>query len=194
MLKNFLTIDTSTHTLYVSLVVEETVVFTFQKIGNKDHAIRLMPAVIEAFEVSRFDPQKLDAIVVGEGPGSYTGVRMGVVVAKTLAIEWQKPLYKISSLLLSVSGVSGVVAAVIDARRDHLFAAVYDLGELIQTQMEPVYCSKEQLNQAHPDAYQPDHYQPDVLRLNRLNAFERVNDVKGLSPLYLRQTQAESEL
>jgi tRNA threonylcarbamoyladenosine biosynthesis protein TsaB len=193
MLKNFLTIDTSTDTLYVSLVVHEKVVFVNQEKGSKDHAIKLMPAVIKAFEESQFDPAYLEAIVVGEGPGSYTGIRMGVVVGKMLALEWNISLYKISSLLLMVSGLEGLVAATIDARRDHVFAAVYAVNDSIKTLLKPVYIAKEALKNLHPNAQEINTFQPDILKLMRLDCFEKVDDVSGFTPLYLRQTQAEAE-
>lgn len=192
MLKNFLTIDTSTDILYVCLVVEEEIVFSFQEKGSQDHAVKLMPTVIKAFTESAFSPEALNAIIVGEGPGSYTGIRMGVVVAKTLALEWKIPLYKLSSLLLSVSGLKGEVAATIDARRDHVFAAVYDLNLEITPLLNPEYLPKSELIKRFPEAYISDQFHPDILRLMRLGCFQKVDDVRHFSPLYLRKTQAES--
>lgn len=194
MLKNFLTIDTSTDILYVSLVKDSQLVFSTQEKGSKDHAIRLMPAVIKAFEDTSFDKNDLEAIVVGEGPGSYTGIRMGVVVGKMLALEWNIPLYKVSSLLLMVSEQKGQVAAMMDARKDHVFAAVYELNDDVKTILRPVYVSKEELIKNYPHANKIDAFKPDILRLMRLECFEKVEDVSGFTPLYLRQTQAEAEL
>lgn len=57
MLKNFLTIDTSTDILYVSLVTDQTVIFSHHEKGHQDHAIKLMPTIIRAFEESQFPPK-----------------------------------------------------------------------------------------------------------------------------------------
>lgn len=193
MLKNFLTIDTSTDSLYVSLVMNQQVVFSKTEKGYKDHAIKLMPAVVEAFEKTHFAKKDLDAIIVGEGPGSYTGIRMGVVVGKMLALEWNIPLFKVSSLLLMASSYEGQVAAMIDARKDHVFAAVYDLEAAVKIVLEPVYISKEALVKKYPTAKIITEFKPDILRLLKKDCFEKVEDVSDFTPLYLRQTQAEAE-
>ena len=194
MLKNFLTIDTSTDVLYVSLVTDQTVVFSHQEKGYQDHAIKLMPTIIRAFEESQFSPKDLEAIVVGEGPGSYTGIRMGVVVSKMLALEWNIPLYKVSSLLLMASSYQGEVVALMDARRDHVFSAGYHLTDLIQVFLEPTYLPKKVILEKYPKATFVDTMQPDILSLKNKKAFQKVDDVSGFTPLYLRKTQAENEL
>jgi tRNA threonylcarbamoyladenosine biosynthesis protein TsaB len=194
MLKNFLTIDTSTDVLYVSLVTDQTVVFSHQEKGYQDHAIKLMPTIIRAFEESQFSPKDLEAIVVGEGPGSYTGIRMGVVVSKMLALEWNIPLYKVSSLLLMASSYQGEVVALMDARRDHVFSAGYHLTDPIQVFLEPTYLPKKVILEKYPKATFVDTMQPDILSLKNKKAFQKVDDVSGFTPLYLRKTQAENEL
>jgi tRNA threonylcarbamoyladenosine biosynthesis protein TsaB len=194
MLKNFLLIDTATDVLYVAMVKDHQLVYTFKEKGDKDHAVKLMPHVIEAFEQSSIASTDLDGIVVGEGPGSYTGVRMGVVVAKMLALEWNLPLYKVSSLLLMVSGQNGWVAPVIDARRDHVFGAVYEITETLKEHMAPTYLLKTDLQRDYPQAVIFEQFQPDILKLNQLGAFEKVNEPSLMTPLYLRMTQAEAEL
>jgi tRNA threonylcarbamoyladenosine biosynthesis protein TsaB len=194
MLKNFLTIDTSTDVLYVSLVTDQTVVFSHQEKGHQNHAIKLMPTIIRAFEESHFSSKDLEAIVVGEGPGSYTGIRMGVVVSKMLALEWNIPLYKVSSLLLMASSYQGDVVALMDARRDHVFAAGYHLMDAIEVFLEPTYLPKKDILRKYPQATFVEAMQPNILTLNHKKAFQKVEDVSGFTPLYLRKTQAENEL
>lgn len=194
MLKNFLTIDTSTDVLYVSLVTDQTVVFSHQETGHQDHAIKLMPTIIKAFENSQFSQKDLEAIVVGEGPGSYTGIRMGAVVSKMLALEWDIPLYKVSSLLLMASGQQGEVVALMDARRNHVFTAGYQVLDSIQIFLEPTYLLKAEVLEKYSQATFVDKLNPDILMLNHKEAFQKVEDVSGFTPLYLRKTQAETEL
>jgi tRNA threonylcarbamoyladenosine biosynthesis protein TsaB len=194
MLKNFLLIDTATDVLYVAMVKDHQLVYVFKEKGDRDHAVKLMPHVIEAFEQSNIASTDLDGIVVGEGPGSYTGVRMGVVVAKMLALEWNLPLYKVSSLLLMASGQNGLVAPLIDARRDHVFSAVYEIIEPLKEIMAPTYLLKTDLQTHYPNAEIVENFQPDILKLNHLGAFEKVDAPSWMTPLYLRMTQAEVEL
>ena len=57
-----------------------------------NHSLRAMPAIEELFEKVGIVPADIDAIAVSEGPGSYTGARIGVTIAKTLAWTLGKPL------------------------------------------------------------------------------------------------------
>jgi len=131
--------------------------------------------------------------VVGIGPGSYTGVRMGVVVAKILAKELNIPLYKISSLLLKASSFEGEVASIIDARRDHVFVGIYDLSKASVVVMEDTYMSLVDLKKRVNKDQIMSHFKPDILTLNRKNLFDKVEDIDPLTPNYLRKTQAENE-
>jgi tRNA threonylcarbamoyladenosine biosynthesis protein TsaB len=191
MLNHFLIIDTSTSTLYVSLVKNQTILHETLEEGDKDHAIKLMPSIQEALK--GVEPQTLDGIVVGIGPGSYTGVRMGVVVAKILAKEFNIPLYKISSLLLKSSSYEGEFASIIDARRDYVFGGIYNLDIDSVIILEDRYLMLEELkNKVNPDQI-ISTFKPDILKLNRKNLFVKVEDIDELTPNYLRKTQAENE-
>ncbi|HEY8498400.1 MAG TPA: tRNA (adenosine(37)-N6)-threonylcarbamoyltransferase complex dimerization subunit type 1 TsaB [Limnochordales bacterium] len=73
----------------------------------------------------------LDGIAVASGPGSYTGLRVGLAVAKTLAWAWQKPLVGVDTLAamaLAVGWAAPVVVAAIDARRGEVFGGVFAGG------------------------------------------------------------------
>src|SRR5690606_20357531 len=63
-----------------------------------NHSLRAMPAIEELLAKAGLEPANIDAIAVSEGPGSYTGVRIGVTIAKTLAWTLGKPLVGVSSL------------------------------------------------------------------------------------------------
>lgn len=89
-------------------------------------------------------PMELDAVAVGAGPGSFTGLRIGMATAKGIAFAAQKPLWAVSSLAaLAHDGTThlaneqlfpyldGVVVAVLDARRGEVFAGCYDDGALL---------------------------------------------------------------
>jgi tRNA threonylcarbamoyladenosine biosynthesis protein TsaB len=91
------------------------------------HAAELMPAVAEAMERAEVDWKDLDAIAVGLGPGTFTGLRIGIATARALATAAGLPLRRVSSLAALAAGIDNLVRLpLIDARRGEVFAALYE--------------------------------------------------------------------
>jgi tRNA threonylcarbamoyladenosine biosynthesis protein TsaB len=91
------------------------------------HAAELMPAVAEAMERAEVDWGDLDAIAVGVGPGTFTGLRIGIATARALATAADLPLRRVSSLAALAAGIDHLVRLpLIDARRSEVFAALYE--------------------------------------------------------------------
>jgi len=127
-----LAIDTSNKMLAVGIVKDGTVVAQVIEETRNNHSARLMPAVEQVFSEAGLLPKEMDLIAVAQGPGSYTGVRIGVTVAKTLAWTLGKPLVGVSSLEVLARNVpSGTVVPLVDARRQTVFAGVYHQGEVL---------------------------------------------------------------
>ncbi len=94
------------------------------------HARELMPAVRTAMERAGLAFGELDAIGVGLGPGSFTGLRIGVASARALAHAAGAELRPVSSLRALAAGIDATVRLpLIDAKRGELFAALYEGGE-----------------------------------------------------------------
>ncbi|MGL4335394.1 MAG: tRNA (adenosine(37)-N6)-threonylcarbamoyltransferase complex dimerization subunit type 1 TsaB [Turicibacter sp.] len=123
-----LAMDTSNITLSVALVDNGQVLAQITEQTKNDHSKRLMPAIEALFKQSGRTPKELDCIAVAQGPGSYTGVRIGVTVAKTMAWTLNKPLVGVSSLEVLALNVSedALLIPLFDARRETVFAGVYD--------------------------------------------------------------------
>jgi tRNA threonylcarbamoyladenosine biosynthesis protein TsaB len=91
------------------------------------HSRELMPAVAAALERAGIGWEDLDAIAVGVGPGTFTGLRIGVATARAVAHGCDVPLHPVSSLAALASGVDAPQALpLIDARRGELFGALYE--------------------------------------------------------------------
>ena len=126
-----LALDTSNKTLSVAVeltdgtMIEQTIENTLQ------HSVLLMPTIEAVFNQAGITAKDLTKVVVAEGPGSYTGLRIGVTVAKTLAKSLGIPLVGVSSLdvflpnLASKVEVGEVVVPFFDARRGNIFAVGY---------------------------------------------------------------------
>jgi tRNA threonylcarbamoyladenosine biosynthesis protein TsaB len=96
------------------------------------HARELMPAVARVMEEAELDFPALDAIAVGVGPGTFTGLRIGVSTARALAHATGLELRPVSSLAALAEGIPGPRRLpLIDARRGEVFAALYEDGELV---------------------------------------------------------------
>ena len=139
---NMLAIDTSTQTMGVALMKNEKIVAETTLLSKNDHSSRLMPAIHELMFHAKMKPEELGEIVVTEGPGSYTGTRIGITTAKTLAWALDIPIKTISSLKLIASSNSGVfnglVCPFIDARRGMVYTELYRnvQGELVKEKEE----------------------------------------------------------
>lgn len=123
-----LAIDTSNTTLSVALVENNETLIEVVEATKNDHSKRLMPTIEALFKKVNRSPKELDLITVAEGPGSYTGVRIGVTVAKTLAWTLNKPLVGVSSLEVLARNVKedAYIIPLFDARRQTVFAGVYE--------------------------------------------------------------------
>ncbi|WP_270995300.1 tRNA (adenosine(37)-N6)-threonylcarbamoyltransferase complex dimerization subunit type 1 TsaB [Listeria seeligeri] len=120
--------DTSSDTMTIALFDSDAVIGEYTTNLKKNHSVRLLPAIAALMEECGVKPANLEKIAVAKGPGSYTGLRIGVTVAKTMAWDAGIPLVGISSLaLLAENGLyfSGKVVALMDARRGNVYAGVY---------------------------------------------------------------------
>lgn len=124
-----LAIDTSNYALGVALLEDNQVLGEYITNLKKNHSVRIMPAIQTLMKDCEMVPADLTKIVVAKGPGSYTGVRIGVTIAKTLAWTLKIPLVGISSLEILASGVGryfdGYVSPLFDARRGQVYTGLY---------------------------------------------------------------------
>lgn len=131
-----LAIDTSNQPLLVALAENGQIVSSFKTNKPKNHSVDLLPAVQNLLKEAGWSLQDLDQIAVAKGPGSFTGLRIGLTVGKVLADTLDKPLLAISSLqslarqIQLVEKPKTVVLALFDARNDNVFAGAY-LGEQV---------------------------------------------------------------
>jgi len=143
-----LAIDTSTNVMGVALMKEKQIIGEVITYINKNHSVRLMPAIEQLMKECNVKPNELTKIAVAKGPGSYTGVRIGVTVAKTLAYTLNIPLVGVSSLkLLAVNGryFNGLVCPLFDARRTQLYTGLYDVKNgQIETVLDDCNILREQ--------------------------------------------------
>ncbi|WP_274308343.1 tRNA (adenosine(37)-N6)-threonylcarbamoyltransferase complex dimerization subunit type 1 TsaB [Solibacillus daqui] len=125
----WLGIETANAPLSIAIVKDGKVVAEVVQNIKLTHSVGAMPAIEEVINKAGITSTEIDAIAVSEGPGSYTGVRIGVTLAKTLAWSLQKPLVGVSSLKVLAANVrvsNYTVCALFDARRQNVYAGVYE--------------------------------------------------------------------
>ncbi len=134
-----LALDTATPATSVALALHDGTLLTRRhepEPGERPgHATQLLPLALELLEEAGVDWPDLDRIAVGVGPGTFTGVRIGVASARALAQALETPLVGVSTLRSLAVGVEldgpdvpQTVLAVIDARRGEAFVAAWPPG------------------------------------------------------------------
>ena len=131
----YLFIDSATTNLVGAIINQGKIAYIYDNNDGHDTSSKMMPVLAEAFENTGLKPQDIDKIFVVTGPGSFTGIRVGLTVAKTMAYALNIPIVPISSLEVMASCSGGT--ALINARRGYVFAGTYD----------------EKLNVIYPDSY-----------------------------------------
>ncbi len=121
-------IDTSSDLLTIAVVSDNKVLAEKSCESIGEHSKYAMVGMSEVLEKAKLKPNSIDKIIVVNGPGSWTGIRIGVTIAKVYAWALNKEVIPLSSLKaysLSSSGYDNFIS-VIDARRNHVYAGVYD--------------------------------------------------------------------
>ena len=137
-----LAFDTSNQPLSVA-IVEDNRILTEQLINMKrNHSIQLMPAIEEALKQTKLTLGEMDYIAVANGPGSYTGLRIAVTIAKSLAWAQDIQLIGVSSLKVlaanSQASADTYIVPLFDARRQNIYAGLYRNDKAGQLQMVEV--------------------------------------------------------
>lgn len=204
-----LAFDTSSPTVTVAVHDGADVVVELRSTETMRHGEQLTPLVDRALRQVGITARDLTALAVGVGPGPFTGLRVGLVSARTMAYALQIPVYGVCSLdVLAIEAVdsgavSGSFVVASDARRREVYLATYDeaglrvTGPDVQRPAEVAASSRElpvvgEGAALYPDAF-PDGRQP--LRpaagwLARCVVGERV-ELRDPEPLYLRRPDAE---
>lgn len=129
-----LAIDTATLTASAAVVIDG-VTIAEDSVRTGSHSEELMPLVARVMERAGVAAAALDAVAVGAGPGSFTGLRIGMATAKGIAFAAGKPLWLGSSLAALAEaarrrGATGLIVPVLDARRGEVYVGLPD-GERV---------------------------------------------------------------
>ncbi|MBD2871009.1 tRNA (adenosine(37)-N6)-threonylcarbamoyltransferase complex dimerization subunit type 1 TsaB [Paenibacillus arenilitoris] len=139
-----LAVDTSTASMAAAIVSGGEVLAEVQTMAERNHSVHVVSNIKNMLADTGMTENELEAIAVGNGPGSYTGMRIAAAVGKTLAWAWDKPLVGVSSLEAlaygawqrgtgaagdSANGGEHWVVPVMDARRGQVYTSAFAMAE-----------------------------------------------------------------
>ncbi|MCK5388611.1 MAG: tRNA (adenosine(37)-N6)-threonylcarbamoyltransferase complex dimerization subunit type 1 TsaB [Candidatus Izimaplasma sp.] len=193
-----LLIDSATKYLYIALYEDLECLGKYYQSGNNDHSTKLMVEIERIFKLNNMKIADLDEIIIGIGPGSYTGLRIGVVVAKMFGWNNDITVKTISSLAMIASSYSGeeLIVSEIDARRGNSFIGVFkNKGKGLFLAEEELLTNLEDYTNSLENPYKiVSNGEPNLERILNSNLLTEVKDIHSLNPNYLRITEAERNL
>lgn len=139
-------IETCTERSIIALIKDHEICYTAALPFGLHSSNYVVPKIEEGFQLLHTIPEELSFITVGIGPGSYTGMRVGATVAKTLSYSCKVPLIGISSLKLFIPDQDGPFAAIFDAKMSGSYILTgHKVGDSITYEGTPEICSLENI-------------------------------------------------
>lgn len=204
-------LDTSSSFLYCGIVEDNNLIDKIVLELKHDLSTETLFNIDKMFSNNKISPKSVDKIMVVNGPGSFTGIRIGLTIAKTYAYSLNIPICLVSSLLaMAISTSSDLdvdfLVPIIDARRGYVYSAIYDSSTYNEVLKEQ-YLSLETLKVALKglgDSYilisndtfefPAKSYVPDILKIvTKLKDVAPVN-VHSANANYLKLTEAEEKM
>ena len=200
----YLFIDTSNSFINI-YIINDNNVLVYKKVETlKDMANTIMPLIREAFNEVKFDIKDIDKIFVTIGPGSFTGIRIGITIAKVYAWSLNIPITTITSLeaMAVSSDNSKIHVPIINARRGYVYAAIFD-DEQISLPPQHIKYSELIHQLERLDNYEfisNDEFDFDIITcpyipnyLKIVNKYKDKNNFNphSVNPEYLKLTEAE---
>lgn len=200
-----LLIDTSSSNVVVSIIDDNKIIYEYKKYVDSDLASKILIIIDEGLREAKFNLEDINKLFVVTGPGSFTGVRIGVNVAKNIAWALDKDVIPISSLELLASTTTNkkYIVPMIDARRNNVFAGIYDnnLNLVKSDSLIPINELMSELDENY-ELVSYDNLNinglkkpsVDVLKIIRRHINDKNINPHKFNPRYLKLTEAEENL
>jgi len=204
-------LDTSSSFLYTAIINENKILAERKEKLDKDLSVKTLSKVSEMFEKNNILPNEIDKIIVVNGPGSFTGIRIGLTIAKTFAWAKKIPIIQISSLEAMALSYEEkevhYVIPIIDARRNFVFSAIYDRENSSFVMNEQyinlntlevaidnlpgkfVYITNDKINLNNESV----NYDPDILKIVMTVQNREPVNPHSIDANYLKLTEAEEK-
>ena len=198
-------IDTSSSYLYTAITADDKLLVEIKEEFGHNLSQEALPKIASMFEKVNLEPKDINKIIVVNGPGSFTGIRIGITIAKVYGWSLNIPITTITSLeaMMLSSNEACSHVPVIDARRGYVFGAIYD--DKNKQILKPQHINIVDLdlklkgltnfiiitNDDIEITGKREEYNPDILKI--VNYFKDKEEINphAVNPEYLKLTEAE---
>lgn len=183
-------LDTSSLFLYVCFLEDDQIIYSVFSEGKNNHSENLLKIIEEGLHLNNLNVNDFNKIIVGIGPGSYTGLRVSLTVAKMFSWTLNIPLFTVSSLDLLGSGHfdgDGIYAITMAAKKDYVYGKLIEVNAKMQYVIidDSFLRSDEFFNSI--SSYQYQLIDKSKYLVNPINLkVTKVKDLHSLAPNYLR--------
>ena len=214
-----LSIDTSSNICAVAVLEDNILLKEYSQNNGLTHSETLMPIIQNTLDDLDLNLSDIDLIVCDKGPGSFTGIRIGVATVKAFSDSLNIPTIGISSLEALTYNVEsdGIICSLIDARNDNVYVGIFDNNHILKQEFsteniltllaelkdfgqvtfvgDGAINNKDKILEFLPDSsfIENNYLSAYNLGLAGLNHFQN-EDFQDVLPLYLRKPQAERML
>ena len=196
-------IDTSSSYLYASIVEDNEVLSEIKEEFGQSLSELALPRIVSMFEDNSLSPKDIDKIIVVNGPGSFTGIRIGITIAKIYAWSLNIPITTIYSLeAMAISSNNNTYhVPILNARRGYVYTAIYDKDykeilkpcHILLTDLQEKLDNIGDYEFISNDEFdlELNQYSPNFVRIiNYFRDKENINP-HAVNPEYLKLTEAE---
>lgn len=192
-----LCMDSAHKHLVIALYQDETLVASCEKEAWKQQSECIFPELIKLMESVGWTSDDLDQVVITKGPGSYTGVRIAMSIAKVLCTTKQLPLYTISTFHM-YAGLCEDALVLLDARSSRVYYGRLHKGVLLEETIHTIEDVKKEVASSHMTLYgdtdligeeaAEEEFAKNFMLVK--DFWERVENIHTLIPTYLKEQDA----
>jgi len=186
-----LVVDTALEYSYLGILKDDIVIFESYEKGSNNHSETLLPKLENALKENNLSLKDIDEVYTGIGPGSYTGVRIAVVISKMIYAMNNIKLYVFSSLASLASSRVGESYVLVDCRRGNAFTAHFNVNnDILRLSDDEVVVINDYFKDIDESLIIKEA-KLDPVKLIHSKEVKLVEDGNSLSPNYLQMVEAE---